>query len=180
VSGAKPRLGRLIAGKAEAAAANTAARTRKRWHSMTHPHHCAGCGKDYRGIRQLNAHHAARHAGLWSSRAARKAARAMGKQTDNLRRHAMGWRMASKLIDERGHKTERGKTRPGVAGGRVKVRDLREAHRHDRGHEKADRNEDKAARARIPGMADAHREKAGRIREKADARASASQARTRT
>ena len=111
--------------------------------------HCAGCNRDFRGHRALNAHHMSRHASMWTSKKARAAARAMGKDVDLMRRHARGWLVAAGLRDQRGKLTDRARSRPELRGN-VKLRDWRRAHKHDRDHERAGKHERKAERARNP------------------------------
>ena len=131
--------------------------------------HCDGCSKDFRGHRAWNAHHAAKHAGRWASASARKAARSMGKDADNARRHALGWLEAAGLREwrkvpftgrdgkERTRqvpvRTDRAKSRPEI-GGRVRARDLRVAQKHDDGHERAKRHDGHATRHE--SLADGH------------------------
>src|ERR1035441_21844 len=135
--------------RARRLAHNVRARTRSSFH-------CDGCSKDFRGHRAFNAHHAAKHAGRWASASARKAARSMGKDADNARRHALGWLEAAGLREwrkvpftgrdgkERTRQvpvlTDRAKSRPEI-GGRVRARDLRAAKNHDAGHERAKRHD---------------------------------------
>jgi hypothetical protein len=150
---------------------NRLTRARKPRHTLTSIRgarfHCAGCNADFRGYRAMNAHHAAKHAGRWASKAARGAQRKMGKETDNLRRHAMGWLESSNLrqwvkVPIRGKdgkevvrngrtmtrdvpvKTARADSRPSV-GGHVSARQLRQLHKHDTHHESARTRRIKAA-----------------------------------
>jgi hypothetical protein len=130
--------------------------------------HCAGCNRDFRGHRAMNAHHMAVHAGRWSSAKARKAARAMGKETDRMRRHARGWLEAAGLRDPRGRLTEKARSRPQVRG-MTTLREMRMLHRHDRDHDRAGRLGRRADRARgrdFHGKADAHERQAGSLRER--------------
>jgi hypothetical protein len=97
--------------------------------------------------RKMNAHHMAKHAGRWTSVKARKAARSMGKDVDQMRRHAAGWLEAAGLRDARGKATDRARSRPQVRG-KISVREMRQLHRHDRHHEKAAGHDRKAERDR--------------------------------
>ena len=143
-------------------AASIRARTRSSFH-------CSGCSRDFRGHRAWNAHHAAKHAGRWASASARKAARSMGKDADNARRHALGWLEAAGLREwrkvpfkgrdgkERTRQvpvlTDRARARPELRG-RLRGRDLRVAKNHDAGHERAKRNDGHATRH--GSLADGH------------------------
>ena len=148
--------------RARRLAHNVRARTRSSFH-------CTGCNRDFRGHRAWNAHHAAKHAGRWASASARKAARSMGKDADNARRHALGWLEAAGLREwrkvpftgrdgkERTRqvpvRTDRAKARPELRG-RVRARDLRVAQKHDDGHERAKRHDGHATRHE--SLADGH------------------------
>jgi hypothetical protein len=121
------------------------------------------CGRTWRGHRAMNAHHIARHSGMWMSKKARQAARSMGKDWDQARRHAMGWLRASGLRDQRGQHTPKSRARP-QGGGRLTMSRLREMHQHDRDSQRTDRRagrlERRAASAAARGQhgrADAHR-----------------------
>lgn len=108
------------------------------------------CGKTFHGIhanRAQKAHHLAAHSGRWTSDQARKAARKMGKPVDLMRRHARSWQEAAGLRDQRGNLTAKARSRP-LPRGRVTLRQMRQLHRHDRDHERADRHARKAAAAR--------------------------------
>ena len=100
--------------------------------------HCAGCQRDFRGHRALNAHHMAAHSRMWTSRKARQVERAMGKQASNARRHAMGWLRAAGLRDKQGNRTAKARARPELRG-RVSVARLRTANRHDMESQRTDR-----------------------------------------
>jgi hypothetical protein len=153
--------------------------------------HCAGCNADFRGYRAMNAHHLAKHASRWTSKSARAAGRKMGKETDNLRRHALGWLEAAGLREwkkvpvrdkqgkpvERNGKpvtrevpvlTDRARSRP-QADGRPVRQHLRQLHRHDRHHERADGHDRKAQRHRAKGRdakADAREARARALRDR--------------
>ena len=153
--------------------------------------HCAGCNADFRGYRAMNAHHLAKHASRWTSRSARAAGRKMGKETDNLRRHALGWLEAAGLREwkavpvrdkqgkpvERNGKvitreipvpTDRARSRPGVSG-RPRRGELRQLHKHDRHHERADGHDRKAQQHRAKGRnakADAREARAKALRDR--------------
>jgi hypothetical protein len=154
--------------------------TRKPRHTLTSIRgarfHCAGCNADFRGYRAMNAHHLAKHASRWTSKSARAMGRKMGKETDNLRRHALGWLEAAGLREwktvpvrgkdgkpvERNGKivtrevpvpTDRARTRP-EASGRLGRGHLRQLHRHDRHHERADGHDRRAQRHRDTGRDD--------------------------
>lgn len=144
-------------------------RARKGWHRITEPHRCADCNKDYRTIRAMNAHHMSVHAGLWSSKKARAAGRTMGKKADAARRHAMGWRVSAGLAEVRGQRvvaTNKSRSRTELRG-KLSLRSLRDAHRHDRQHERAsraDQRADRAARRNDHGTAGQHRQRAHNLR----------------
>ncbi len=108
------------------------------------------CGRNWRTSRAVNAHHIARHSGMWMSKKARAAERAMGKQLSDARRHSMGWHKAAGLRDQRGQRTAKARSRPELRG-RVGVRQLRRAERHDRDSGRTDqraaRHERHAARS---------------------------------
>lgn len=142
------------------------ARARKGWHRITVPHHCGDCNKDYRTVRAMNAHHMSVHAGLWSSKKARAAGRGMGKKVDAARRHAMAWRVSSGHAEVRGQRvvaTDKSRSRP-VLSGRLKLKDLRAAHRHDRDHDRAEARDRKADQAAARGKA----ARAGKHQHRAD------------
>ena len=128
---------------------------------------CACCpGKEFRGHRALNAHHLARHGSYWAGDKARKTGRKIGKATDAARKHARAWREASGLADRNGNRTHASRTRPELSG-RLRLRDLRRAHRHDRDHRKAadrDQRADRAAASGSQGRADRHQFKADYLR----------------
>ena len=115
------------------------------------------CGRTWHTSRQWNAHHIAYHSGMWMSKKARAAERAMGKQLSNARRHAMGHLRAAGLRDHRGQLTAKARARPELRG-RVSVRQLRRADRHDR---ESDRTDQRAARhERNAARSDARAERA--------------------
>jgi hypothetical protein len=139
-------------------------RGRQAWHDlMNGGRFTCGCcpGRQFRGTRALNAHHAARHAGRWAGKQARAAARRMGKDVDAARRHARGWLEAAGLRDHRGRRTDRARSRPELRG-KVTRRQLRELHRHDRDHERAAARDRRADRA--GARAAAHRQRAENLR----------------
>ena len=155
------------------ARARARAKARKGWQRITKPHHCnnAGCKTGYRTIRGLNAHHMTAHAGMWTSKKARAAGRAMGKQADAARRHAMGWRVSAGLAEVRGQRvvaTDKSRSRPKLSG-RLKLKDLRAVHKHDRDHERAaarDRKADQAAARGKDARAGRHQHRADYLRSK--------------
>ena len=129
-----------------------------------------GCPGTFRSLRAQKAHaakHAARQAGRWAGKSARAAGRAMGRPLDDARRHALSWfeaaglrewkkipvrdkdgnpvtgRNGKPLMREVPVKTDRARSRPALSG-RLRIRDVRVAHRHDRDHEKADGHDRKA------------------------------------
>jgi len=188
----KHRLSKAATAAAGYAAGKAAQKTRSAWHELTHPHKCSGCGQEFRYLRAHKAHAAAHHMGRWSSAAARKAARGMGKAQDAARRHAMGWLEAAGLRewrkvpvrDKDGNartrkdgtpitrdvpvRTGRDRSRPQLRG-RVTRAQLRDAHRHDRGHERADGHDGHAARhtahaGTLSGRAKEHAAAGNRIR----------------
>lgn len=122
---------------------------------------CACCpGKTFRGHRAMNAHHLARHGNYWAGGKARAMGRKMGKAQDAARKHARGWLEAAGLRDRNGKTTDRARSRPQVRG-KAGVRDLRQLHRHDRDHERAEGHHRKADRARTPEKrADRHHQAA--------------------
>ena len=130
---------------------------------------CACCpGKAFRGHRALNAHHLARHGGYWGGKAAHATGRKIGKVQDAARRHARGHREAAGLIDHMGRRTPRGESRPELRG-RLSFRQMREAHRHDRDHEKALTRERRADRPEARGWherAEGHRTAAPGLRDR--------------
>lgn len=167
------RLARWAKDMAEEAAARGAAAVRKRARNLrAQAAHggrftCSCCpGKVFRGWRALNAHHLAVH-----YRQARNGRKGLPKAQRQAWLHARGHREAAGLVDKDGCATARGRTRPAVRG-RVKVRDLRAAHRHDRDHERADGHDRKAqaprSRAarllRRPDRSAARANKASRLR----------------
>lgn len=107
-------------------------------------------GKEFRGHRAMNAHHMARHGGYWAGDKARKTGRKIGRQADAMRKHARGFREAYGHIDRYGRLTAKARSRPELRG-RVTRGQLRQAHRHDRDHEKAAARDRKADRARARG-----------------------------
>lgn len=124
---------------------------------------CACCpGRNFRGYRELNAHHLARHGGYWGGQKARVAGRKIGKQADAMRRHARGWRESHGLIDHQGRTTAKGRSRPDNPV--RKMRDLRDRHRHgrdsDRTDKRATRHEKRATRS--DARADRHSGRAAR------------------
>lgn len=182
-------LWRAVADTAEARTVRAANRLRSLPRDIIHGRFTCSCcpGKEFRGVRALNAHHLARHGNYWGGKAARATGRKMGKAQDAARRHARGWREASGLIDNRGRTTDRGRSRPDHQG-RLSLRHLREKHRHDRDHERADGHARKAAARQA--RADRHgaraeareargrsRGLAGRLHARHAARAERSQAR---
>lgn len=128
---------------------------------------CACCpGKEFRGHRALNAHHLARHGSYWAGDKAKKTGRKIGKAADAARRHARAWREAAGLADRDGNRTHASRSRPELSG-RLRLRDLRRAHRHDRDHRKAAVRDQKADRARSGGSryrADSHQARADSLR----------------
>ena len=99
---------------------------------------CACCpGKTFRGHRALNAHHLSRHGGYWAGQKARSAGRKIGKQADLMRRHARGWQEAHGLLDHRGRKTGKARSRPDQPVRRI--RDLRDRDRHGQDADWTDR-----------------------------------------
>jgi hypothetical protein len=140
----------ILTSAAGSLGARAADKAHRKFRELTHPHRCGSCNRDFRGYRAMNAHHLAVHAQRWTSKKARAAARAMGKDVDRMRRHAAGWLEASGLRDPRGKTTDRARSRPQAPGGRLKVRSLRQMHRHDRHHERAAGHDARAARSRNP------------------------------
>lgn len=140
----------ILSNAASSLGARAAEKAHRKLRELTHPHRCGSCNRDFRGHRAMNAHHLAVHAQRWTSKKARAAARAMGKDVDKMRRHAAGWLEASGLRDSRGNGTARSRSRPQAAGGRLTVRKLREMHRHDKHHERAAGHDARAARSRNP------------------------------
>ena len=143
-------------------------RARRKLRGLTHPFRCDHCNKDFRIRRGLNAHHMSRHAQRWTSKKARAAARAMGKDVDLMRRHAAGWLEAAGLRDARGRGTDRSRSRPQVRG-KVSLREMRRLHKHDKHHERAVKSDSKAARARgrdFHAKAGTHERKAATMRDR--------------
>ena len=125
-------------------------------------------GKTFRSIRQLNAYHLARNGGYWAGQKARVAGRKIGKTRDMARRHARGHREAAGLIDHMGRRTPRGESRPELRG-LIRIRELRQTHRHDRDHEKALTRERRADRHEARGRherAEGHRTAAQGLRDR--------------
>ena len=119
-------------------------------------------GRHFRGYREMNAHHLARHGGYWAGQKARVAGRKIGKQADAMRRHARGWQEAHGLLDHRGKATAKMRSRP---DGQVrKISDLRQRHRHGRDSDRTDtratRHENRARRS--DARADRHSGRAAR------------------
>ena len=123
---------------------------------------CGGktCPGSFRSLRAQKAHAAKIEIGRWNSKAAKAAKRAMGKVQDEARAAARGMRVAAGLVDIRGKRTAKGKSRPALSG-QVKIRDLRNVDRHDRHHERADEHDRKA---------DAREARAARHKGKAESR----------
>ena len=124
------------------------------------------CPGRFRSLRLWKTHHLARNAGRWTSKRARAAGRAMGKDVDAMRRHARSFLEVAGLRDARGQHTDRSRSRPQVSG-RLARRDLRGLHRHDRDHERAIKRDHRADRAERKGRTDraaAHRERAESLR----------------
>ena len=105
-----------------------------------------GCtpGREFRGHRAYNVHHHARHGAYWGGKAGKAAGRKMGKGMDTARRYARARLEEHGLVDRTGRRTDRWRTRPEVSG-RVGVRTLRQAARHQRDHDRADWHRDRAA-----------------------------------
>jgi len=163
----KFRLGRLLshAGRAAAEAASTrAGKARER---LTRPYTC-NCGWHGRTYRSMNAHHLGRHGGYWGGRAGKAMGRKVGKVQDAARRHARGWQESHGLVDRMGRSTHKGRTREQVRGGpREATRGLRQAHKFDRDHHRAEKRERKAETAAARGRharAARHRDKAAFLR----------------
>ena len=137
------RLGRTATALADEAAARGTARVRQGWRDMVNGSRftCScgdkGCPGTFRSARAQKAHAARVTATRWMSARARKAGRDMGKARDAARRHARGWLEAAGLRDHRGKATAKARARPELRG-RVRLRTLREADRHDRHSEKTD------------------------------------------
>ena len=145
-----------------------AGRARQFWRDVKNRGRHIYDGKSFRSIRELNAYHLARNGGYWAGQKARVAGRKIGKARDAARRHARGHREAAGLIDHMGRRTPRGASRPELQG-RVSIRELRQAHRHDRHHERAIRRDHRADRAEARGRdarAAAHRERAAGLRDR--------------
>ena len=125
-------------------------------------------GKFFRSVRELNAYHLRHYGGYWAGQKARVAGRKIGKTLDAARRHARGHREAAGLIDHMGRRTPRGESRPELRG-RLSFRQMREAHRHDRDHEKALTRERRADRHEARGRhdrAEGHRAAASTLRDR--------------
>ena len=137
----------------------TAAETPRRpgwWRGMT-TRYGSCCGKELRNHREYLTHNAARHGGYWAGQAGRAMARKMGKTKDALRRAARAKLEEAGLADRFGKRTAAARTRPELKG-RLTLRELRSAQRHDRNHRKASRLDGKADRATGRGRPErAHR-----------------------
>jgi hypothetical protein len=111
---------------------------------------CISCGKNCWTARGMNAHFLAGHL-----REVRNTRKGIPKDRRRAWLHARGWREAAGLIDEKGHRTARGRSRPAVipADGRAHVThgQLRQLHKHDRDHQKALRHEARATRHHAAG-----------------------------
>jgi len=145
-----------------------AGRGRQFWRDVKNRGRYIYDGKAFRSVRQLNAYHLARNGGYWAGQKARVAGRKIGKQLDAARRHARGHREAAGLIDHMGRRTPRGESRPELRG-RVSFRQMREAHRHDRDHDRAQARDHKADRHEARGRderAAAHRDAAAALRDR--------------
>ena len=158
--------GHAAAGRAEEAVTRTADKVRQAGRDAVNGgRYTCSCGAkscpgSFRSLRQQKAHAAKIEIGRWNSKAAKAAGRAMGKVQDEARRAARGMRVAAGLVDMRGKRTAKGKSRPALSG-QVKIKDLRNVDRHDRHHERADGHDRKAA---------GREARAGRHKGKAEAR----------
>ena len=81
----------------------------------------------------------------------------MGKGMDTARRWSRAKLEEDGLVDRLGRRTDRWRTRPELSG-RVGVRALRRAHRHDSDHDRADWHDSRAAHHE--GRAARHKERA--------------------
>jgi hypothetical protein len=157
---------RLAADRAEDTAARAADKARQAARDVVNGGRftcsCGGksCPGNFRSSRALKAHAAKVTGQRWMSAKARAVEKKMGKVWSDARRHARGWKEAAGLTDPRGRATAKGRSRPPVSG-RVKLGDLRQAHRHDRHHEKAAARDHKATQ---------HKDRAARHQGKAEAR----------
>src|SRR5580704_226584 len=102
-------------------------------------------GREFRSLKGFNAHHHARHGAYWAGKGGKAAGRKMGKGMDTARRWSRAKLEEAGLVDRLGRRTDRWRTRPELSG-RVGVRALRRAHRHDADHDRADWHRDRAAR----------------------------------
>jgi hypothetical protein len=125
------------------------------------------CG-EYGSLLAWKAHALSHDVSRWASGKARQVGRKIGKERDRARRFARDVREAAGLADRRGRSTLRALSRPRVRGtGRQAVRALRDADRHHRRHDRAQKREWKADRAAARGRHDRaarHRDKAARLR----------------
>ena len=121
-------------------------RIREHLRSMNTRYTCAcSPGREFRTLKGFNAHHHARHGAYWAGKGGKAAGRKIGKGMDTARRWSRAKLEEGGLVDRLGRRTDRWRTRPEVSG-RVGVRALRRAHRHDADHDRADWHRDRAAR----------------------------------
>jgi len=163
----KLRLGRLFGQAASAAAEAASTRAGKARERLTRPYTC-NCGWHGKTYRSMNAHHLSRHGNYWGGRAGKAMGRKVGKVQDAARRHARGWQESHGLVDRMGRLTHKGRAREQVRGGpREATRGLRQAHKFDRDHGRAETRERKAEAAAARGRhgrATRHRDKAAELR----------------
>lgn len=114
-------------------------------------------GREFRTLKGFNAHHHARHGAYWAGKGGKAAGRKMGKGMDTARRWSRAKLEEGGLVDRLGRRTDRWRTRPELSG-RLTVRDLHRAHRHDSDHNRASWHDSRAAHHE--GRATRHKERA--------------------
>lgn len=118
-------------------------RARRGWDNMRYRYRNGS--EKFRNWRDMNASHLRDR--YWQGRAGKAMRRKMGREWDGARRHARAMRESRGLIDARGRLTEKGRTRPELRG-HLRVRDLREAHRHGKDHDRASKRTARQPEAR--------------------------------
>ena len=129
-------------------------RLRKLAQEVRHGRFTCTCspGKHFRSHKALNAHHLSRHGGYWAGKQGKAMRNKIGKDADNLRKHARGWLEAHGHVDRMGRRTDRARSRPQMPERSVWNARTGRAHaRHGRDIDKADKLKAKAERARTRG-----------------------------
>jgi len=139
-------------------------RLAQRFKNFGRTQYTCSCGKHFSNRMMWNGHRCM-DTFRGASKKAREAARNKGRQMSEAWKHARRTRLADGLIDQRGQRTAKGRSRPnGPVRGR---KDLQARHRHGRDHDRADRHDQRAKRHETRGkhaLAERSRQRARDLR----------------